>query len=745
MVQSLLDHSITYKEQRGILQQDKKSQLSQYELNMHDIHILVAIGNQNFEYIDKGIIFFPIYAVNMDAEKEKVLYIGNFEVEAIYLNNYLDDDDDLDIEKIENPLLFSFVHKETLEKYSYGGNKNEEENDSDKDSVDKLTELVSKVAIKEEDDDDLEEDEDTEEDGDEEDEEQGREGKEDIYDNIGPKQPIVEELFEEDTKPITKEELVEHIQKMDEKEKQEMKKFETNDTKKPKSKNWVQTLFKNKSFNIVDNEGGGDCLFATIREAYKSIGKDISVSQLRVILASNATEEIFMHYKTLYMNFDITLNELKDQMKQLTSENNELKKQIKKTNKESEKTIIKENSKKIVNHYKTLKEDYEMYDKLIDEFRFMKHIDSLEDFKSILQTCEFWGETWAISTLERELNVKLILVSRESYNENDYDNIIQCGQLNDTILQDKGLFIPKHYIIVDWNGVHFRNITYNDKMMLSFEQIPMIIKRRIVQKCLSGEGMGPFGIIPKFQQLKQVIQSKEIEEIEYTGSPSLADNYTITSNILKKSLSSQDEEKSKKDEPIQLIPNDLYTNDVVFQFYEKSSDKKPGYGVGESITDDYEIIFAPLSIHKNWRKKLSNLFISPFQLDDAQWQTVDHYYIANQYKNNHPDIYKELSLDSSSILSKDPSLLRVFNVKYRESGKLGGEQIIPPNIKRDEDFDETKAQETIVKGLMAKFVQHKELNEILTLTYPAKLNYFMNGRNAVPAYALMEIRKELMG
>lgn len=58
MVQSILDNSITYNEQRKILNEDKSSQLSQYELNILDTTILVAIGNQNFTHIDRGILFF---------------------------------------------------------------------------------------------------------------------------------------------------------------------------------------------------------------------------------------------------------------------------------------------------------------------------------------------------------------------------------------------------------------------------------------------------------------------------------------------------------------------------------------------------------------------------------------------------------------------------------------------------------------------------------------------------------------
>ena len=36
----------------------------------------------------------------------------------------------------------------------------------------------------------------------------------------------------------------------------------------------------------------------------------------------------------------------------------------------------------------------------------MKHVDTLDKFKAIIKKCEFWADTWAISTLERILNIK---------------------------------------------------------------------------------------------------------------------------------------------------------------------------------------------------------------------------------------------------------------------------------------------------------------------------------------------------
>ena len=50
--------------------------------------------------------------------------------------------------------------------------------------------------------------------------------------------------------------------------------------KKTDDDNWVQAFLRNNNFNIIDNEMGGDCLFACIRDAFARIGKKITVKEL---------------------------------------------------------------------------------------------------------------------------------------------------------------------------------------------------------------------------------------------------------------------------------------------------------------------------------------------------------------------------------------------------------------------------------------------------------------------------------
>lgn len=56
----------------------------------------------------------------------------------------------------------------------------------------------------------------------------------------------------------------------------------------------------------------------------------------------------------------------------------------------------------------------------------MKGVNTLEKLKNRMKSCDFWAETWTISTLERILNIKIIILSVEAFKEGDLKNVLQC-------------------------------------------------------------------------------------------------------------------------------------------------------------------------------------------------------------------------------------------------------------------------------------------------------------------------------
>jgi hypothetical protein len=84
-----------------------------YQLEVKDIDIIVAVGNAKNTYEDKNILYFPIYLVK---HNNKVIQIGVYEIRASDYLSYLDNYNNLDIEEMDDPLIYSFVTKEFLNK-----------------------------------------------------------------------------------------------------------------------------------------------------------------------------------------------------------------------------------------------------------------------------------------------------------------------------------------------------------------------------------------------------------------------------------------------------------------------------------------------------------------------------------------------------------------------------------------------------------------------------------------------------
>jgi predicted NAD-dependent protein-ADP-ribosyltransferase YbiA (DUF1768 family) len=705
MVLSKIDSSISYEEYKALNKEDKDLEASLMILVLKEIPILATIGSESYTFISKNVLYVPIYLIY---DSKVISKIGVFEFTASKLPDLMDEDDELDVTKIGDPLLFSFVTKEYLEKYRCEDDECVDELKSDEEGSEEEKESDEEVEIEDE-----EEEEDEEEDEDNKEPEILTESLIQIQDKlkdddvIGEEVSLIRSLYDEDDNEI-------HIDKMEtSKDVEHMKKqFKS-------GSNWLQKYFKNNYFSIEDNEGGGDCLFAVIRDAYKSIGKDISVPQLRKILAREATEEVFNGYKEIYDGLIKAYSETNSEMKQLVAKNKKYKTEHKKETNIQKKKIIIDKSKQVVERFNRLKDEQEFTQSLLDEYKFMHNINSLEDFRNVLKTCKFWGETWAISTLERVLNMKLIIFSQEAYHSGDYGNIIQCGQLNDTILQERGEFKPKYYIMTEWLGWHYKSILYRGKKILTFEEIPFDVKALVVDKCLE-RTQGPFGIIPKFKKAKDEVAQKEAALMGMTEEEEL---------LMEQQLQSK-EDKAKTEE--------LFNDEVIFQFYDKSADVKPGKGSGEKIDNKQLKEFATLASIKHWRRMLSNYYPSTFEFDGKKWYSVAHYLEALKYKKNNPEIYNKFSIDSGNEISKSIPAIKLLEKKRVFEGK----QIIPKDVKIDEDYD-TKVLNEIEDVLMAKFSQNETIRRALKETQNAKLMLYNRKRPAITQFELMKIRKNI--
>jgi predicted NAD-dependent protein-ADP-ribosyltransferase YbiA (DUF1768 family) len=670
MVLSKLDGDVSYPELKSVDSGDLKMEANLYQLEIKDIDVIIAVGNSKNTYEDKNILYFPIYLVK---HNNKVIQIGVYEIRASDYLSYLDKYNNLDIEEMDDPLIYSFVTKEFLNKIRLKPDeKLDKEEGSEEEGIDE---------------------EEVEEDGVDEDEE-----KVVIDYNIPPeREDIFIKIKGVPVPPLLPEETQKQAKDIREKY------HETaTDT-------WLDKFMKNKNFSIVDNEGGGDCLFSTIKDAFASIAQQTGVNKLRKKLAEQATQEIFDGYKEQYDMYNASLIRDTNKIKELANEYLLYKQRFTQIIDREEQKALLAQAKEIKKEHDQLVEEKKVAATIIKEFKFMKGVENLDQFKRVIRHCDFWADTWAISTLERILNIKFIILSSESYKAKDEKNVLQCGQLNDKVLEQRGRFTPEFYIMVDYTGSHYKLVGYKKKLIFKFSEIPYDIKKMIYEKCLE-KNAGPFAIIPDFQKFKASQKKTVIKEAQYED---------LTEAKLR----------------------GLYNDDIVFQFYSKSLDKPlPGKGSGEKIPNDRLREYSTLASIPQWRKKLSNFWIQSFTLDNHKWASVEHYYQGSKFKKTHPDFYLSFSLDSGTELSKDPAMAKAAGGK---TGKLKGELLRPVEVATDSDFFGKRQKREMYAAQYAKFTQNEDLKALLLATGDAKLTHYIRGAEPEVFDELMLIRDKI--
>jgi predicted NAD-dependent protein-ADP-ribosyltransferase YbiA (DUF1768 family) len=680
MVRSKLNPDLNYREYKQLERDDADYDAAMYEIELLGKEVRIAIGRGKTD--KKDIIYYPVYLIN--ADDRVVKQIGVFEIRADQASEMLDDEDDLDIDKLPHPLIYSFVTAGMLEADSRGKKA-----------------PVAVAALE-------------------------KEGEEE---GVKEQDPVLEEVLEEVQEPAQLDQ--EDDDKEDKALRSKMKAqalalpAQTKDTaqaehaeyKKLPDEPWIQTHMQNNNFGITDNEAGGDCLFAVIRDAYRTRGKYVEVPELRRKLAAEATEEVFDGYKENYTMLANSISTTVAEMRGLEEANAKLKQRLVRTTDAKEQQAIIIESRHNATRHKRLKSEVTLSKELLQDFHFMKNVNTLEDFRETLKSCAFWADTWAISTLERVLRIKLIILSSERFRSGEMGGVLQCGQLNDRVLQDQGSFEPDFYIMADHMGMHYALITYKGEALLTFREIPYDIKIMVVEKCME-RNAGPYYLIPQFRTFREDLGLKDAEEHD----------------LMHNKVPSVHAVPSSAHAP-------LYDDATVFQFYSKSMDKPlPGTGSGETIERADIPKYAALAKESpHWRKMLSNFWEPPgddknkplFTLDGHKWRTVEHYLLGSRFRKENPKHYLQFSLDSDSDMSKSPTLAKsaAKDDKYKD-------------INPDADFNlrEEKERED---AQYAKYSQNSYLTDMLLNTRNAKLVHFRRGKPPVVCNELMRVRHRL--
>ena len=678
MVRSNLDPGINYREYKQLERDDVDYDATMYEIELLGKEVRVAIGRGKTD--KKDILYYPMYLINTDDRVVK--QIGVFEIRADQASEMLDDADDLDIDKLPYPLIYSFVTAGMLEADSRGKNA-------------PITAFVQEQT---------QEQQQTQEQPQEKQQTQEQQQEQQQQQEQEQQQQQQEQDTEADALRSKMKALALPRQT------KETAEAEHAEYAKQPDQPWIQTHMQNNHFGITDNEGGGDCLFAVIRDAYRTRGKYMEVPELRRKLAAEATEDVFQNYRLNYTAASESIASTTAEMRALSDANAKLKQRLERTTEAKEQQAIIAESRRNAAQFKRLKSELALTKELLQDFHFIKNVNTLEDFREMLKSSAFWADTWAISTLERILRVKLIILSSERFHAGEMGGVLQCGQLNDRVLEDQGTFEPEFYIMTEHTGTHYKLITYKDEALLTFREIPYDIKVMVTEKCME-RNAGPYNLIPQFRTFRE-------EELGLKG------------------LDEDQSVRASADHSSVPAHAPLYDDAIVFQFYSKSMDKPlPGTGSGETIERADIPKFAALAKETpQWRKMLSNLWEPPgddrekalFLLGDHKWRTLEHYLQGSKYRKENPKHYLQFSLDSDSDLSKSVALV----------------QDKQKDVQHDADFG-TREEKEREDAQYAKYSQNSYLADMLLNTRNAKLVQFRRGKSPIVCNELMRVRHRL--
>ena len=710
---SIINPEVTYRESKIIDEEDigYKSQVYELDVNNEDengtLTITVVIGKPKYIYTDKNIIFFPIYAVHRSRIRSQ---IGVFEVKSSQIINVYKNGE-LDVSRLSKPLYFSFakpVYLASLE----ADPKLFENAPLTPSPVESDTKTQPQSILE-------------------------AECAEDEHLSLRLDKANISAAHKEADNELERG-LLEDVEgfKANEplaEETKEMADSERSEYKESSRDTWIEKYMRNNNYRIHEVESNGDCLFAVIRDAFADIGKKTTVDKLRAILSKEMTDAVFHEYRKVYLSF---LDEVQSLNRDLAAIENTIKEYKKSVKRISDKTTgdakeMLKKSKELEQEKKNIvakiKETEEMQTVYTGN---MKQIDTLEKMRQHIKTTAFWADSWAISTLERVLNVKLVIFSQQAYMAEegapDLDGVLLCGEASKE-LQERQTFSPDYYIFATYSGDHYKLISYKSRKIFQFREVPYDVKILILNRCLSRLS-GTYYMINDFRNFKTKFGIDEDEgvpedyrELEGHGS--------------------------------------LFTANTVFVFCSNSDPKmKPGEGNGEKIQSEDKSKYAKLNTKYNsWRKKLDDDWDkSPLIIDGHKWTSLTHYMQGVQYKKTHPDVYLMFSLDSDpdSNLAKSVKTAKAFKGIVKEVEQLKDEDKKKKTLKApkkqvnviapDLDFDKNRREEERAKALKAKFQDNETMRLMLKTTGDALLIHKCgSGEPAIPDMELMRVRDSI--
>jgi predicted NAD-dependent protein-ADP-ribosyltransferase YbiA (DUF1768 family) len=675
MITSNIDSKVEYAITNSIDKSDLNHEAFVYNAKIYNKHIKFVLGTPRFDFLSNNIMYFNIYLANNGSVVSK---IGIYETNNTDYASLLDSNGDVDLNKMSEPIIFSFAkplimnNYELIDKFETMSNAsdfNSSDNDSTTDSnIDSNIDITSDTTIDEDDDE------------------------------------------KPQTLMSTSYDLMEVNSQTKEESDYEITKYQEDPSQK-----WINNYLKSNKYEIVDNEGGGDCFFAVLRDALRSVKIDTTVKSIREKLANEVDEEILATYKEFFGLFYNSMKATETQLKEYKKKHYTLKKMITSSADGPDKMKMISDVKSNFDKMSSIGDQNKELEELTREFEFMKDVETIDDLKKVIMEVggKYWADNWALVTLERLYKVKFIVLSQDHFLNGEKELVLQCSEA-DKKLQAQGIFEPSYYIMTDYiKGIHYKLITYDKNIKrgaLTFNELPYRIKELVLEKCME-KGAGLYVLIPDFKTFANTngVQTSTISKT------SVYDSLVTT-----KTPKSRD-----------------YSDSIIIQIYSKSKHEKVGEGSGESIKPELKTSKNVLELNNKkkypeWRKKIDNDYLVPnLVIDGNNWASVKHYILGSRFKEL-VDLYSKF-MKNGEVGTNSEEALKLYNSNIVKKS-------VKSVILNDEEFKKLESS-LLEKALYSKFTQNDELREILLLTGDALINVFKQTKGASPALELMRVRK----
>ena len=668
MITSNIDSKVQYAIINNIDKSDLNHEAYVYNAKIYNKHIKFVLGTPRFEFLSNNIMYFNIYLANNGSVVSK---IGIYETNNTDYASLLDSNGDVDLNKMSEPIIFPFAKPLIMNNYELIDKFETMSNASDFDTSDDGSSANESISDDDDDDD-----------------------------------------YQEKSQKLTTQKY--DLMELNSQTKEESD-YEISNYEEDPSNKWINNYLRSSKYEIVDNEGGGDCFFAVLRDALKSVKIETSVKSIREKLANEVNEEILTNYKEFFGLFYNSMKKTQTQLQEYKKKHLTLKKMITATSDGSDKMKMISDVKSNFDKMSYVSNQNKELEELIKEFEFMKDVETVDDLKKVISEVggKYWADNWALVTLERLYKVKFIVLSQDHFLNGEKELVLQCSEA-DKILQTQGIFEPSYYIMTDYiKGIHYKLITYDKNTKrgaLTFNELPYRIKELVLEKCME-KGAGLYVLIPDF---------KAFANTNGVQTSTLSKTSKYDSLVNTKTPKSQD-----------------YDDSIIIQIYNKSKHEKVGEGSGEFIKPEMKTLKNILDLNNKkkypeWRKKIDNDYlVSNLVIDGNSWASVKHYMLGSRFKEL-VDLYGKFMKNGD------------VGVNTEEALKLYNSNIVKKSVKtvilNDEEFKKIESG-LLEKALYAKFTQNDELREILLLTNNALINIFKQSKGVSPATELMRVRK----